>query len=161
MYWFQRLSGCKNWPKIDIFTAFAKGTIAFITILMMFFAHFALEMGNLSMVCWKITKSTLLKQSSNCKREMALWYISSLENLEPRQYKNDSIQSKIFPVLKLPHLFSRRVGDEKERQFQNWIFFDWMEFFLYCLSSSTAYQITTSTNEGFGLSDLQYTTWWE
>ena len=37
---------------------------------------------------------------------------------------NDSIQSKIIPVLKLPHFFSRRVGHEKERQSQNWIFFD-------------------------------------
>ena len=43
--------------------------------------------------------------------------------LELRQYKNDYIQSKKIPVLKLPLFFLRRIGDEKERQFQNWNFF--------------------------------------
>ena len=39
----------------------------------------------------------------------------------------------------MPLFFYRRVngiGNEKEWQFQNWIFFDYMELFLYCLSSS-------------------------
>ena len=46
--------------------------------------------------------------------------------LEQRQYKKDSSQTKIILVLKLPRFFSHHVGDEKARQFQNWIFFtDW------------------------------------
>ena len=39
--------------------------------------------------------------------------------LDLRQYKNDYIQSKNIPVLKLPPFFLRRIGDEKQRQFQN------------------------------------------
>ena len=42
--------------------------------------------------------------------------------LELRQYKNGSVQSKKNPVLKLPLFFPRRIGNEKERQFQNWNF---------------------------------------
>ena len=38
---------------------------------------------------------------------------------EMKFYKNDSIQSKKFLVLKLPRFFPRRIGDEKEWQFQN------------------------------------------
>ena len=41
-------------------------------------------------------------------------------SLEQRQNKNDSIQSKIIPILKLPHFFPQRIGDEKTRQFQSW-----------------------------------------
>ena len=40
--------------------------------------------------------------------------------LELNEYKNDSIQSKTNPVLKLPRFFPCRIGDEKERQFQYW-----------------------------------------
>ena len=36
-------------------------------------------------------------------------------SLELRQYKNDSIPSKIIPILKLPRFFPRRIADEKER----------------------------------------------
>ena len=35
--------------------------------------------------------------------------------LELRQYKNESILSKIIPILKLPRFFPRRIADEKER----------------------------------------------
>ena len=42
--------------------------------------------------------------------------------LELRQYKDNSIQSKIIPILKLPRFLPRCVSDEKERQFQDWIF---------------------------------------
>ena len=44
-------------------------------------------------------------------------------SLELRQYKNDTIHSKINPVLNLPRFFPRRIGDEKEWQFQNLNFF--------------------------------------
>ena len=44
-------------------------------------------------------------------------------SLELRQCNNDSIQSKNIPVLKLARFFPRRIGDEKERQFQNWNYF--------------------------------------
>ena len=43
--------------------------------------------------------------------------------LELRQYKNDSIQSKIIPTLKLPRFFHHLDGEGKERQFQNWNLF--------------------------------------
>ena len=39
--------------------------------------------------------------------------------LEQRQYKNDSIQSEIIPILKLAHFFPHCIGGEKERQFQS------------------------------------------
>ena len=39
--------------------------------------------------------------------------------LEQRQNKSDSIQSKIIPILKL----ARCLGGEKERQFQSWNYF--------------------------------------
>ena len=48
--------------------------------------------------------------------------------LEQRQYRNDSFQSKIIPILNLPPFSLRRISGEKERQFQNWNYF--------CLSSS-------------------------
>ena len=44
--------------------------------------------------------------------------------LELRQYKNDSIQSKIIPTLKLPLFFTTYKVREKTRQFQNWNYFD-------------------------------------
>ena len=43
--------------------------------------------------------------------------------LEPRQYKNDSIQSTIIPILKLARFFPYCLGGEKERQFQSWNYF--------------------------------------
>ena len=43
--------------------------------------------------------------------------------LEQRQYKNDSIQSKLIPILKLPPFSPRRIGGKKARQFQNWNYF--------------------------------------
>ena len=39
------------------------------------------------------------------------------ELLEQRQYKNDSIQSKIIPILKLARFFTQCLGGEKERYF--------------------------------------------
>ena len=53
--------------------------------------------------------------------------------LEQRQYKNDSIQSKKIPILNLPRFFPRRLGDEKERQFQNRNFF-WLNGVVLILS---------------------------
>ena len=48
-------------------------------------------------------------------------FILTLEYLvlEQRQYKNDSIQSKIIPIFKLPHFFPCRLGGEKARQIQS------------------------------------------
>ena len=43
--------------------------------------------------------------------------------LEPRQIKNNPIQSKIIPILKLPRLFPHYLGGEKVRQFQSWNLF--------------------------------------
>ena len=40
--------------------------------------------------------------------------------LEPMQYKNDSIQSKIIPILRLPHFFITYPMRKKTRQFQSW-----------------------------------------
>ena len=39
--------------------------------------------------------------------------------LEPRKYKNDSIQSKIIPTMKLPRFLTTYMVREKARQFQN------------------------------------------
>ena len=49
--------------------------------------------------------------------------VRSLKVVELREYKNNSIQSKKNPILNLPRFFPGRVGDEKDRQFQNRIFF--------------------------------------
>ena len=43
--------------------------------------------------------------------------------LEQRQNKSDSIQSKIIPILKLARFLSHCLGGEKERQFQSWNYF--------------------------------------
>ena len=43
--------------------------------------------------------------------------------LEQKQNKNDSIQSKIIPTLKLPRFFTTYMVREKARQFQNWNYF--------------------------------------
>ena len=63
------------------------------------------------------------------------WSLENLEWLEQGQSKNNSILSKKIPILKLPRFLPNRIGGEKSRQFQSWIFFDWMELFLYCLGS--------------------------
>ena len=57
------------------------------------------------------------------QRNGLIYIFYFIDNLELRQYKNDSIQSIKNPVLKLPHFFLHRLGDEKARQFQNWISF--------------------------------------
>ena len=49
-----------------------------------------------------------------------LFVIEKFDFLELRQYKNNSGQSEKILCLKLPRLFSRRLGDEKTRQFQDW-----------------------------------------
>ena len=46
--------------------------------------------------------------------------IVKIGKLEPRQYKNDSIQSKIIPTLKFPPLFTIYTVREQAREFQNW-----------------------------------------
>ena len=43
--------------------------------------------------------------------------------LEQRQNKNDSIQPKIIPILKLPRFFPHRLGGEKARQIQGWNYY--------------------------------------
>ena len=53
--------------------------------------------------------------------------------LELRQYKNDSIQSKQIPILKLKCFFHHLFGEEKERQFQNWNLF-WLNGYVLMLS---------------------------
>ena len=55
--------------------------------------------------------------------------------LEPRQYKNDSIQSKLIPTLKLPRFFITYTR-KKCGNFIIEIIFDRMESFLLCLCSS-------------------------
>ena len=53
--------------------------------------------------------------------------------LELRQYKNDSIQSKIIPTLKLPLFFTTYTVRGKARQFQNWNYF-WLNGIFLILS---------------------------
>ena len=48
----------------------------------------------------------------------------TVSKLEQRQNKNDSIQSKIIPMLKLPRFILHRTGGEKARQFKVGIIFD-------------------------------------
>ena len=43
--------------------------------------------------------------------------------IEQRQNKNNSIQSEIIPILKLPLFSPDRIGGEKARQFQTWNYF--------------------------------------
>ena len=52
---------------------------------------------------------------------LPLWDLKQI--LEPRQYKNDSIQSKTIPTLKLPRFFTGYMVREKARQFQKWSYF--------------------------------------
>jgi len=63
-----------------------------------------------------------------------------LQGLEQRQYKNDSIQSKLIPTLKLPPFFTTYTvlyGEGKSAPFSKLDFFsDRMESFLFCLYSS-------------------------
>ena len=65
--------------------------------------------------------------------------------LEQRQNKNDSIQSKIIPILKLPRFSPHRIGGEKARQFQSWNYFLLNGLsFLYCLGSSDRHDFDLS-----------------
>ena len=57
------------------------------------------------------------------RRIPPLVYKDSHFKIEPRKYKNDSIQSKIIPTLKLPRFFTTYTVRWKERQFQNWNYF--------------------------------------
>ena len=62
-----------------------------------------------------------------------------MNELEQRQYQNDSIQSKIILVFELPLFFYFSITTKVLKKFGNFkirFFFDWMESFLYCLSSS-------------------------
>ena len=55
-----------------------------------------------------------------------LWlsYVSKMTAcLELRQYKNNSIQSKIILILKLPLFFITYTAREKARQFKKWNIF--------------------------------------
>ena len=56
-----------------------------------------------------------------------------LTDLEQRQNKNDSIQSKIIPISKLPPFFPHCIGWEKGRQFQSWSYF-WLNGVVLILS---------------------------
>ena len=58
---------------------------------------------------------------SSYRKPIVLFLIAS--DVEQRQYKNDSIQSKIIPTLKLPLFFTTKTVREKARQFQNWNYF--------------------------------------
>ena len=55
--------------------------------------------------------------------------------LEQRQYKNDSIQSKIIPILKFARFSTPIRWGKKHGKFKIGIISDWMESFLYCLCS--------------------------
>ena len=58
------------------------------------------------------------------KRNLRMNLMGSIGRvLEQRQNKNDSIQSKIIPILKLPRFFPHRLGGEKARQIQGWNYF--------------------------------------
>ena len=56
-------------------------------------------------------------------RLLRITRLTRLIRLEQRQYKNDSIQSKIVPILKLARFIPHCLGGEKERQFQSWNYF--------------------------------------
>ena len=59
-----------------------------------------------------------------------------MSNLELRQYKNDSAESKNFLVLKLRAFFLTMWLTKKRDNFKTRKFFDWVESFLYCVSSN-------------------------
>ena len=67
-------------------------------------------------------KRNIKNQVCICKKKVS-WLIktdvqaffSKNVILEQRQNKNDSIQSKIIPILKLPRFFPLRIGSEKPR----------------------------------------------
>ena len=54
-------------------------------------------------------------------------------DLEQRQNKNDSIQSKIIPSLKLAYFFPHRTGGDKGRQIQSWNYFmtEWSSSYVF------------------------------
>ena len=59
--------------------------------------------------------------------------VKNVTFIELRQYKNDSIQSKIIQTLKLPLFFTTYTVREKARQFQNWNYF-WLNGIALILS---------------------------
>ena len=65
------------------------------------------------------TWGIFLDRFSKCYSTPLLEGVISAAYIEPRQYKNDSIQSKIIPRLKLPLFCPDRKGGEKARQFQS------------------------------------------
>ena len=66
----------------------------------------------------------------NTKCNTFMYVVKPKRCLELRQYKNNSGQSGKILRLKLPRFFSRRLGDEKTRQFQNWNCFGLIGIFL-------------------------------
>ena len=66
---------------------------------------------------------------------MAIWkLIKETEwDLEQRQNKNDSIQSKMIPILKFSRFFPHRLGGEKARTIQSWNHF-WVNGVVLTLS---------------------------
>ena len=66
---------------------------------------------------------------------MAIWkLIKETEwDLEQRQNKNDSIQSKMIPILKLPLFFTTYTARGKGRQIKNWNHF-WLNGVVLILS---------------------------
>ena len=59
----------------------------------------------------RILKNWMASKHHDCQGEVML---------KQRQYKNDFIQSKIIPILKLTQYFTTYNVKEKERQIQNW-----------------------------------------
>ena len=82
------------------------------------------KLGLKSEKCRDIT----LAQGLHCSysRTSYLWNVWALEL---RQYKNDSIQSKIIPTLKLPLFLPLRQWGKKRANFKIGIIFDLMESF--------------------------------
>ena len=66
---------------------------------------------------------TTLKDARNLKSVSRAKLHDLKSILEQRQYKNDSIQSKIIPILKLARFSPHFIGGKKERQFQSWNYF--------------------------------------
>ena len=61
----------------------------------------------------------LIQKRVRTKISIVICFIRVIFTLEPRQYKNDHIQSKIIPILKLPQFFTIYTVRRKARQFQN------------------------------------------
>ena len=70
--------------------------------------------------CSKTTASQACLGADEIKRKIVRSKREHLLSLELRQFKNDSIQSKIIPILKLPRFFTTYTARGKGRQIQNW-----------------------------------------